>query len=185
MHNSVKKVHLDKPLNISLIAAVSRNWVIGYDNRLAWHIPGELKYFKKITWGKPVIMGRKTYQSIGSPLPGRDNLILTRQHWLRIPGVQIFHDIASILEYLPADEECMVIGGTDIYERFMPLANRMYITWIEHDFKGSSFFPVWPTDEWQEITRQTHQPTINNPYLFSYCIFERIKPAKYVDNESS
>lgn len=168
----------NKQLNIALIAAVSQNWVIGHENRLAWHIPGELKHFKEMTWGKPVIMGRKTYQSIGSPLRGRDNIILTRQVWLRIPGCRVFHDIASVLAYLPFDQECIVIGGSSVYEGFMPLANRMYITWIEHDFKGSNFFPAWPAEEWKEVARQTHQPTIRNPYLFSYCTFQRIKPAQ-------
>lgn len=142
-----------------MIAAMSKDGLIGKDNALPWHLPEELKYFRTVTKGKPVIMGRKTFESIGMPLPNRHNIILTHHKNFKAEGCTIAHSTTEAIEAakinLPhfqnntALEEIMIIGGAKIYELFLPLANRLYITIVEGEFTGDTFFPKIKWDEWK------------------------------------
>lgn len=161
-------------MHISIVAAISQNWVIGNKNRLPWSIPGELKHFRDITWGKPIIMGRKTHEAIGRVLPGRENIILTKQHTFQKEGCIVFHDFKSLIDSFSNEKEYMVIGGAEVYQLFLPLASKMYITWIYHNFSGDCFFPSWDTKAWVLQTEQVHEVSPNNPYKFSYQIYKRI-----------
>ena len=141
---------------ISMIAALSNNRVIGRDNALPWHLPEDLKYFKRVTMGKPLLMGRKTYQSIGRPLPGRTSIVLTRQPDFDAPGVVVVNTPEQALgeaRLLDADE-LMVIGGEDVYRTMLPMAQRLYLTRLDIDVAGDAFFPQLESSQWRELNRQ-------------------------------
>ncbi|TDP40105.1 dihydrofolate reductase [Idiomarina aquatica] len=144
-------------MKISLVAAMANNRVIGKDNKMPWHIPSELKYFKKITLGKPIVMGRKTFESLGRPLPGRKNIILSsRTNPPQNPNEQVVW-VAGVKQAIAAAEpvdELMVIGGGKIYETFLPLADRLYVTEIELNVAGDTYFPDYQQlAEWSEVER--------------------------------
>lgn len=146
-------------MKIALIAAVAANGVIGVDNRLPWHLPEDLREFKRITLGKPVIMGRKTYQSIGRPLPGRTNIVLTRQVGWRADGVRVVADLDAALALArelvdEADGEAVVIGGEQIYRQALPLADRLYLTLVDRVVAGDTRFPELDSDAWREVSRR-------------------------------
>ena len=155
---------------ISLIVAHDKNRVIGYENAMPWHLPGDLKYFKETTMGKPVIMGRKTFESIGRPLPGRRNIIITRNKEYTYEGIETVHSLEEALTLVQGAEEIMVIGGEQIFTQALPLADRLYITWIEHEFTGDTYFPAYPN--WQVVSEQ---PLVTAPegYTFQYRIYEK------------
>lgn len=139
-------------MRIALIAAISENGVIGNQNKLPWHIPEELKYFKKVTLGKPIIMGRKTFQSMGSrPLPGRRNIILTHDAHFQAQGAIVVHSLEEALNEAEGAEEVMVIGGTNIFEQFLPKASRLYLTRVHQTVVGDAFFPNIDFSQWDII----------------------------------
>jgi len=160
---------------ISLIVAMSKNHVIGVDNQLPWHLPVDLKYFKETTMGKPIVMGRKTFQSIGRPLPGRENIVLTREATFKAPGCWITGDIESVLKKYADTPELMITGGAQIFEQTLSLAQRLYITYVDVELKGETFFPYFDMAEWKEIARTMHLADEKNKYNCTFCIFERIK----------
>ena len=129
------------PMKISIVAAMGHGRVIGSENQMPWHLPADLKHFKAVTMGKPVVMGRKTYESIGKPLPGRRNVVVSRQQDLKIPGCDVVMSFDAILDLLHKQPEVMVIGGGSIYEQAMLRASRMYLTFIDTNVKGVTFFP--------------------------------------------
>ena len=141
---------------ISLIAALGKNNVIGVDNKLPWKLSADLKRFKAITSGKPVIMGRKTFESIGRPLPNRTNIIITRDKNYRAEGCIAVHDLDGALK-AAGDGEIMVIGGAQIYAEFLPRAHRMYLTIIEKEFDGDAYFPEYNDHEWKIIHKEDHE----------------------------
>ena len=142
---------------ISMIAAMAHDRIIGYKDQLPWHLPADLQHFKRLTMGKPIIMGRKTYMSIGKPLPGRRNIVLSRQtDYAKIDGCDVFHDLKSALSSCDCDE-AMIIGGASIYEQCLPLANRLYLTLIDTKVKGDTTFPQWQDHEWQVNHRSEHR----------------------------
>lgn len=141
---------------ISLIAAVGRNGVIGTDNKLPWKLSADLKRFRAITSGKPVIMGRKTFESIGKPLPNRTNIIITRDENYKAEGCVVVNSANGALDAAKGSEEIMVIGGEQIFRIFLSQANRMYLTLIEKDFEGDAYFPEYNKNEWKEILREEH-----------------------------
>ena len=156
----------------SLIVAVSRNGVIGIDNQLPWHLPEDLKYFKPVTMGKPLIMGRKTYDSIGRPLPGRTNIVVTRDPSWQAPGVEVAQSLEvalklgqSACEAAGADE-IMVIGGEQIYRMTLPAADRLYLTQVDAEVEGDAFFPEVDFSQWQQISEQLPELTDTHPYRF-------------------
>lgn len=154
---------------IALIACMDRNHVIGKDNQIPWHLPADLKYFKETTMGHTVVMGRKTFESIGKPLPGRRNVILTRDKGFRVEGAEVVHTVEEVLK---RQEDLFIIGGATIYEQFMPYAEKLYITKIEAEFEGDAFFP--PIDEtWQLVTCLPGVQDEKNPYVFSFLTYEK------------
>ncbi|PHM59983.1 type 3 dihydrofolate reductase [Xenorhabdus sp. KK7.4] len=159
-------------MNISLIAAMAIDRVIGLDNAMPWTVPGDLAWFKRNTLGKPVVMGRVTYESIGRPLPGRLNIIISRQ-----PGSDDRVTwVSSIEEALAAAddvEEIMVIGGGKIYEQFIPLARRMYLTHIDAEVIGDTHFPDYEPDEWNSVFTEYHDADERNSHSYCFEILER------------
>ncbi|MEK4386068.1 dihydrofolate reductase [Solibacillus sp. FSL W7-1464] len=155
---------------ISLIVAHDENRVIGYQNDLPWYLPGDLKYFKEMTMGKPMIMGRKTYDSIGRPLPGRRNIVITRNTDFAADGIEVVGSLEEALSLVEGEEEVMIIGGAQIFEQSMEIADRLYITLINHSFKGDTYFPSY--DDWKQIS--CLEPIESDAgYTFQYCIYEK------------
>ena len=158
---------------ISIIAALDNKNIIGKKNGLPWYLPADLKHFKEITTGKPVIMGKTTYNSIGKPLPGRTNIILSGDKNLEVQGAKVAHSIEEALKAAGNAAEVMVIGGASIYKQFLPLANKMYLTKVYNDFEGDVYFPELNLDEWQEIERQDFKANGKNAYDYSFLTFHR------------
>jgi dihydrofolate reductase len=159
-------------MTISLIVAMDRNRVIGLKNRTPWRLPADLKYFKKTTMGKPLIMGRKTYESIGHPLPGRKNIVVTRNRLFSAEGCTVVHTIEDALSYA-GEGEVMVIGGARLYEQLLPVADRLYVTLLETYFEGDTYFPEIDDKDWLEISRTEFKPSEDIPFQFSFIILER------------
>lgn len=165
----------EKSMNISIIVAFANNRVIGLNNQLPWNLPSDLKHFKEITMGKPVIMGRKTYESIGRPLPGRKNIVLTRIKHFDIAGCTVVHSLEEALIVAEDGEEVFVIGGETVYREALPLADKMVITHIHADFEGDAFFPEWDLAQWQEVSREDHEPDEKNKYPYSFVVYQRLQ----------
>lgn len=157
---------------ISMIVAMDRNRVIGNDNRIPWHLPADLAYFKKITMGHPVIMGRKTFESIGKPLPGRENVILTQNKDYQSEGCIILHSIAEVLDFC-GGKDVFIIGGAQIYQTLFHYSERLYITFIEANFTGDSVFPEIDPRKWDLISKTPGERNEKNPYEFYFLIYER------------
>jgi dihydrofolate reductase len=166
-------------LQIALIAAVANNGVVGRDNQLPWHLPGDLPYFRRITMGKPVVMGRKTWDSIGRPLPGRTNIVISRQPDLELEGARVVDTVEAALALAEAVAEIdgvtelMVIGGAQIYALALPLAQRLYLTEVHAEVTGDARFPDWERSQWLEISRDRHSARDSNPYDYSFVVYER------------
>ena len=163
---------------ISLIAAMGRNRVIGINNTLPWRLPADLKHFKQITMGKPVLMGRKTYESIGKPLPGRTNIIVSGDRDYQVPGCIVVHSINAALTAAAGHEEIMVIGGASFYQQLLPRADRLYLTLIDENFTGDAWFPEYTPAKWREVERQDFAANEANPYNHSFVAMERFKNPK-------
>ncbi|MCE8041385.1 MAG: dihydrofolate reductase [Billgrantia sp.] len=163
---------------VAMIAAVSRNGVIGVDNKLPWHLPEDLKFFKRMTQAKPLIMGRKTFASIGRPLPGRLNIVVTRDKNFRHDGVRVCHDLESALfladqqATIDASEEIMVMGGGEIYAQALPHASRIYLTEVDVEVEGDALFPELDESEWQEVQRVPGSPSPGQP-SYSFVEYQR------------
>lgn len=151
---------------ITLVAACSRNWVIGKDNQLIWHLPEDLKRFKQLTSGKTVLMGRKTYESIGRPLPNRTNLIITADKNFQADGCIIYHDLIQALKH---DSDIMVIGGSQIYQQVIKIADKIELTMIDQEFEGDSYFPE-VDQNWIKVNFERHQ---NENFKWSYITYLR------------
>lgn len=160
-------------MSLSLIAAFGEGRVIGIHNRLPWRLPADLKRFRATTWGKPVLMGRRTFESIGKALPGRLNLVLTRSLSYRASGCSVVHSLQEAMRMVADAPEIMVIGGASIFEQAMPLARQMYLTVIDHPFPGDTYFPEFPDDAWREVERIDCQPDTDNPYRYSFLVLAR------------
>jgi dihydrofolate reductase len=139
---------------VSLVAALARNRVIGAGNRLPWHLPEDLKRFKRLTMGAPVIMGRRTHVSIGRPLPGRCNIVVTRQVGANWPGCEIAHSLDDAIALAGNAPEVFVIGGAALYAAALPRADRLHLTLIDADHQGDTFFPAFDPADWREIARE-------------------------------
>lgn len=170
-----------KPVRLSILAAVARNGVIGKCNTLPWHLPEDLKHFKSLTMGHTIIMGRKTYDSIGRILPGRTHVIVSHQTDLRIPGAIVVHTLEDALQQhepnaLPQQEsELFIIGGARLYEQTLGLVQRLYLTEIQQDFDGDAFFPEFDRCEWSETSRERHISDGKNgiPLEYHFVILDR------------
>lgn len=153
----------DAAPRLALIAAVAENGCIGIDNKLPWYLPDDLKYFKAVTSGKPVIMGRSTFDSLGRPLPNRTNIVITRNRDFRAPeGVRVVHSldeaikVAGAVAHIAGNEEIVIIGGAQIYAEALPRIARMYLTEVKKSVAGDAFFPAWEKQDWQEAGREQH-----------------------------
>lgn len=176
-------------MHIALIAAVADNGTIGRDNKLPWHLPNDLKYFKAVTLGKPVVMGRKTWESLGRPLPGRTNIVVTRQPGYTADGARVvatLDDALRLAEQVARTDgidECVVIGGAEIYALALPRCDRLYLTEVHAAVDGDAQFPPWERARWREVKRERFaaaganphdsNPYDSNPYDYSFVVYER------------
>ncbi len=158
---------------ISLIVARSDNGVIGRDRKLPWRLPADLRHFKTTTMGKPVIMGRRTWESIGKPLPGRTNIVLTREPGYTTAGCLAAHSLDEGLELAGEAPEIMIIGGEAVYREALPKASRIYLTEVHATVEGDAFFPELDTDEWQETRRDEHAADETVAFDYSFVTLER------------
>ena len=157
---------------VSIIVAVAENGVIGDKNTLLWHISEDLKHFKAVTTGHPVIMGRKTYESLGRPLPNRTNVVITRQQ-VEIPGCRVVHSLGEAVALFPADEEVFVIGGAQIYGEALSAADRFYLTRVHRAYEGDTRFPKWDAAEWRLVGSESFPCGERYEYPFTFETYER------------
>lgn len=165
---------------ISMISAVAENRVIGNKNSLPWHLPADLKYFKEATLGKSIVMGLNTFKSIGEKaLPGRKNIILNSDlNYVPPEGCFTAHSIGELLEMTKNEPEVMICGGASVYKQFLPLAQRLYLTYIHQNFEGDTYFPEVNLAEWREIKRIDCKADEKNKYDYSFVILERFNSVK-------
>jgi dihydrofolate reductase len=162
-------------MKISLIVALGKNNEIGKNNRMLCHLPADLKHFKEITSGHTVMMGRKTFESLPKgPLPNRKNIVISRTKDLKIDGATVYDSLDRALLKLPDEDEVFIIGGAQIYQQTLPVADKLYLTKIQADFpEADTFFPPINYAEWRETSRETHLADEKNPYSFSFVEYER------------
>lgn len=158
---------------LSLIWAMARNGVIGSNNTLPWRLPADLRYFRQITIGHPIIMGRKNHEDIGKPLPGRTNIVVTRQLAYTAPGCIVVYTVEQALDAAGVENEIFVIGGAEIYRQTLSNASKLYITEIDADIEGDTYFPEFDRTQWQEISRERHASDALNLYPYSFVVLER------------
>ncbi|GAB2685411.1 dihydrofolate reductase DfrA [Mucilaginibacter koreensis] len=158
--------------NISIVVAKAQNNAIGKDNQLLWHLPADLKHFKDITSGHTIIMGRKTYDSIGRALPNRRNIVVTRQP-LQLNGCEVVSSLNEALKLCSTEAEAFIIGGAQIYKQALPATHRIYLTEIHQEFEADTFFPAISPAEWNEIGREDFEPNEKNPLPYSFITLER------------
>jgi len=158
---------------ISIIAAMGDKQVIGFKNKLPWNLPADMDHFRQLTMGKPVVFGQKTFESIGKPLSGRTNIILTLDRSFNPSGCIVAHSIEEVLSFTQDSPELVVCGGASIYRQFLPLAEKMYLTLISGDFEGDAYFPEFDRNDWEEIERVDNQPDKNNHYPYSFIILQK------------
>lgn len=157
---------------VSIVVAIAENHAIGKDNKLLWHLPKDLRHFKEITTGGTVIMGRKTYDSVGKPLPNRRNIIITRQQ-IEIAGCEVVNSLQAALDLCHDHKEVFIVGGAEIYKQAMPFTDRIYLTVVHENFEGDTYFPEIKEDIWKETERTNHEAAEKNPLSFSFITLER------------
>jgi dihydrofolate reductase len=166
-------------MRLALIWAMARNRVIGRNDALPWYLPEDLKYFKQVTMGKPIIMGRKTWESIGRPLPGRTNIVITRDPEFDAEGVKVVNSLeaaitlAEHITVIDGGDEAVVMGGAQIYEMALPMADRLYMTQVHADVDGDTCFPEFELASWHELAREDFSASEANPYDYSFVVLER------------
>ena len=158
---------------LSLIVAVGENNEIGKKGRMPWHLPADLKHFKALTLGKPVIMGRKTFEAIGKPLPERRNIIVTRDPEYRVTGGEVAHTLTDALVLVAGTPEIMLIGGGELYREALPRAQRIYLTRVHSRFDADTFFPALDPNDWREVAREEHAADERNPFVYTFVTLER------------
>ena len=161
-------------MRLSLIAAMDRKRLIGHDNAMPWHLPADLAHFKATTLGKPILMGRKTFESLGRPLPGRRNIVLTRNNAYNADGITRVNDLDQAFDAAGNVPELMLIGGATLYETLLPRVERMYLTFIDAEFDGDAWFPAWEPNEWRESLSESHPADAKNPYPYRFVQFDRV-----------
>jgi dihydrofolate reductase len=159
-------------MNINIVVAIAANNAIGKNNKLLWHLPKDLRHFKELTTGHTVIMGRKTFDSVGKPLPNRRNIVVTRQN-IQIDGCEVVNSLEAALELAKGEAELDIIGGAEIYKQAMPLTNYIYLTIVHQDFDADTFFPEIDYSKWQELNREDHEPDEKHAFPFSFITLKR------------
>ena len=172
-------------MKISIVVAMAANRVIGNNNQLPWHLPADLKHFKQTTMGKPILMGRKTWESIGRPLPGRTNIVITRDENYAAPGCLVVHSVEAAMQAAEQQDEVMVIGGAEFYNQVLPRTDTIYLTRIHQDFEGDTFFPELDEAEWQEVERVDCDADDRNPYAYSFIRLNRVNAQEYSFEQNS
>jgi dihydrofolate reductase len=157
---------------VSIVVAISENHAIGKDNKLLWYLPNDLKHFKNITTGHTVIMGRKTYESVGKPLPNRRNIIITRQN-MTVEGCEVVNSIDAALALCITEDEVFIVGGAEIYKQSLSKTDRIYITIVHKKFEGDTYFPEIEGNIWKETEREDYEPDEKNLLPYSFITFER------------
>ncbi len=157
---------------ISIVVAISTNHAIGKNNQLLWHLPADLKHFKEITTGHPIIMGRKTYDSIGRPLPNRRNIVITRNKDLQIAGVEMVSSVEEAISLCKQENEVFIIGGAEIYKHALPLTNRIYLTTVHQHYEADAFFPELDENEWLTIAQEAHEADEKNSVAYTFSTLE-------------
>lgn len=158
---------------ISIVAALARNRVIGTENRLPWRLPEDLAHFKALTLGHPLLMGRKTFESLGRPLPGRTNIVISRNPGYAPPGCQVADSIAAALALCEAAQEVFCIGGAQLYSQVLPLADRLYLTEVQVDAAGDAWFPEFDRNTFREVSRESHRGAKGDALDFDFVLYER------------
>lgn len=159
-------------MNINIVVAIAANNAIGKNNKLLWHLPKDLKHFKQLTTGHTVIMGRKTFDSVGKPLPNRRNIVVTRQN-IQIEGCEVVNSLNAALELAKGEAEVDIVGGAEIYRQAMPLTNFIYLTIVHQDFEADTFFPEIVENQWLELDREDHQTDEKHAFPFSFITLKR------------
>lgn len=167
-------------MRVSFVVAAAENGVIGVDNRLPWHLPDDLKHFKALTLGKPILMGRKTHESIGRPLPGRTNIVMTRQRALTLPGCIVVNTLDEAKASAADAEELAVIGGAELFIQTLSSADVIHLTRVHAHVQGDVRLPAFPEHEWRERVIATHPADERHAYAFTFIELERIAPAPTV-----
>ncbi len=159
---------------VAIVVAVADNNVIGKDNQLIWHLPADLKHFKNLTMGHPMIMGRKTFDSIGKPLPGRTSIIITRQQDFKAEGCIVVNSVQeAIARACELDDTVCIIGGAEIYKQAMPLVDTIFLTRVHHTFEGDTFFPQIQPEDWETVSEAQYEPDEKNKYKYSFLELKR------------
>lgn len=158
-------------MSLSIIAAMSANRVIGINNTIPWKLPEDLKYFKKLTLGKSIIMGRKTFESIGRALPSRENIVMTQQQTYQVQGVKVAHSLKEAIE-LAENPEIFIIGGAEIYKQSLPLVETVYLTLIEKNFDGDAYFPKLDFKVWQLVQEENHYSE-SEKFAYKFQIYKK------------
>ena len=161
-------------MKVALIVAMDKQGLIGRNNDLPWKLSADLKYFRRVTMGKPLVMGRNTHESIGRPLPGRKNIIVTSNANYHVDGCTVVSSLDQALLACDDAEEVMVMGGASLYEQLLPQADRVYLTHVNAELEGDTWFPQWNKDQWQEISREDHQADEKNQYPYSFVVYDRV-----------
>ncbi len=157
-----------------MIAAMAKNRVIGMDNDMPWHLPDDLKFFKAKTTGKPVVMGRKTFESIGSrPLPNRPNVVISRNPELQLEGVSVYNSVDDALEAFKDSEEVIIMGGGQLYKQMLPRADRLYLTLIDAEIEGDTLFPDWTQFDWKTVESIPHSTDERHEYAFEFITLDK------------
>lgn len=163
-------------VRLSLIAAIAENRVIGVRNTLPWHLPADLKYFRRLTVGHPIILGRRNYESIGRPLPERTNIVITRRTDYSAPGCRVVHTLEAALAAANGTSEIFIVGGAEVYAQTLAQADRLYLTFVHAVVPGDTFFPEFDLREWRELAREYHAADEKHAHAFSFVTLERLRP---------
>jgi dihydrofolate reductase len=160
---------------LSIIVAMAKNRVIGANGAIPWRLPNELKLFKSVTMGHPIVMGRKTYESIGRLLPGRTTVIVTRQVGYRVPGALIAHSLEEAIAACNEDDEVFVIGGGELYRAALSLADRIYLTTVDAEPAGDTYMPEFDPADWRETSAEYFSPDDQHRYRYRYAVYDRVR----------
>ena len=164
----------NKPSIVAIAVAIGENFAIGKNNQLLWHMPADLKFFKQTTSGHTVIMGRKTFDSVGKPLPNRRNIVITRDASLKIEGAEVVNSLDEALAITQTEEKpVFIVGGAEIYRQALPKTDRLYLTTIHHNFDADTFFPDFDRSEWTVINSEPHKADEKNKYDYTFEVLER------------
>jgi dihydrofolate reductase len=160
-------------MKISIIAAIGENRELGFEGKIPWHLPADFKHFKEVTMGHPVIMGQRTFESMGKPLPGRKNIVLTQSADFHADDCCVVRSLDEALDAAKASEEAFVIGGGQIYRLALPVAQKLYLTKVHGTFTADTFFPEWSDAEWRLVSSEPHAKDEKNVFDYDFCVYEK------------